>query len=343
MTAPAQHPAVRAAQRSAQVPAQAKVNLFLRILAREASGFHQLETLFQRLELADRVRVRVGVHGRSLDCDGPAMPAGGLGPTERNLAWRAAEAYAAATGWPDGFAIEVEKHVPAGGGLGGGSADAGAVLRCLNALAPHPLDGGSLLQLAMPLGSDVPFLTTEAPRALAWGRGERMLALPPLPPRAAHLALFEEGVDTAAAYRALAASRGESGTPRPILWSPARFATWDDLALVAVNDFEPVVFALRPDVREMREALHELGRQITEQRHASHGADAPPPRDDAPGDSTPIALMSGSGATVALLTPMASPQVILSVSAGEGTTTPPRFRFEATLTADRVAAVEVAE
>ena len=62
------------------------------------------------------------------------MPAGGLGPAEKNLAYRAAVAYAEATGWPAGFAIEIEKRIPVGGGLGGGSADAGAVLRALDAL-----------------------------------------------------------------------------------------------------------------------------------------------------------------------------------------------------------------
>ena len=145
-----------AAVREAHVVAQAKVNLFLRILAREASGHHQLETLFQRLELGDDVRVRVGVPGRSLDCGG----ADDLGPTARNLAWRAAQVYHEATGWPDGWAIEIEKRIPVGGGLGGGSADAGAVLRCLNALAPRPLSAGGLLALAAPLGAAVPFLAT---------------------------------------------------------------------------------------------------------------------------------------------------------------------------------------
>ena len=95
------------AQRMAAVVAQAKINLFLRILAREHSGFHQLETLFQRLELGDDVRVRVGVPGRALDCRGADV-----GPVERNLAWRVAVGYAEATGWPEGFSIEIDKRIP---------------------------------------------------------------------------------------------------------------------------------------------------------------------------------------------------------------------------------------
>ena len=116
--------------------AHAKLNLVLRILAREASGYHGIETLFQRLALHDVVTVTVAPGHRALHCHGPTMPAGGLGPTDRNLAWRAAVAYQAAAAWPDGFSIAIEKHIPVGGGLGGGSADAAAVLRALDAMAP---------------------------------------------------------------------------------------------------------------------------------------------------------------------------------------------------------------
>src|SRR5688572_20345937 len=98
----------------ARLVAQCKVNLFLRVLAREESGYHQLETLFCRLALGDDVTVRTGVRGRTLDCRGPAMPAGGLGPVEENLAWKAARAFADTTGWDDGFAIEIEKRIPVG-------------------------------------------------------------------------------------------------------------------------------------------------------------------------------------------------------------------------------------
>jgi 4-diphosphocytidyl-2-C-methyl-D-erythritol kinase len=105
--------------RAGRVAAQAKINLALRVLAREVSGYHQIETLFCRIALADTVVVRIVARERSLDCHGAD-----LGPIEANLAYRAAAAYAAARGWPDGFAIEIEKRIPVGGGLGGGSADA---------------------------------------------------------------------------------------------------------------------------------------------------------------------------------------------------------------------------
>ena len=155
----------------ARVEAQAKLNLFLRILAREESGYHQIETLFCRIALADTVKVRIAASGRSIDAVGARIPASGLGPPDQNLAWRAAVAYAEATGFPGGFEISIEKRIPVGGGLGGGSADAGAVLRALNVLNPRPVPGAELLRLAVSLGADVPFLTQdETPLALGWGR-----------------------------------------------------------------------------------------------------------------------------------------------------------------------------
>ena len=238
---------------AARVVAQAKVNLFLHVLAREASGYHQLETLFQRLALGDDVRLRAGVRGSTLDCRGADV-----GPVERNLAWRAALAYAAATGWPDGFAIEVEKRIPVGGGLGGGSADAGAVLRLLNALAPAPLPADRLLDLALPLGADVPFLATEDARALAWGRGERLLPLPPLPRRRVALLLPPVGVPTADAFAWLAADRvGAAPTPRRLPLD--RLGDWAGVATLAANDFEGPVAARVPEVAALAERRRAIG------------------------------------------------------------------------------------
>ena len=314
-------------RREARLVAQAKINLFLRVLARESGGYHQLETLFQRLELGDEVAVRVGVSGRSLDV-GDAE----LGPTEQNLAWRAAVAYSDAAGWPDGFAIEIEKRIPVGGGLGGGSADAGAVLRALDRLNPRPLGAAPLLAIAAGLGADVPFLTAEHPLALAWGRGERMLALPPLPARHVHLALFAEGVATADVFRALAA--GTAPRTRPILWSPERFATWDAVALVATNDLEPVVFGMRPEIGRMKQLFETVAGELAASR-----VDRP---DD--GDSTPIALMTGSGATVFLLDPArAAGAAVEIVVAGEPDEPGPEGWLEIveTVTATRVAEVEL--
>src|SRR5688572_7964745 len=112
--------------RVARVQAQAKVNLVLRVGARSLDGYHDIATVFQRIDLADEIVVRLGGVSRSIDCTGPQFPSVGLGPPESNLAFRAALAYAERATWIRGFAIEVTKNIPVGGGLGGGSADAGA-------------------------------------------------------------------------------------------------------------------------------------------------------------------------------------------------------------------------
>jgi 4-diphosphocytidyl-2-C-methyl-D-erythritol kinase len=255
--------------RWARVVAQAKVNLRLRILAREASGYHSLETVFLRLDLGDEVVVREAA-GRTLDCSGPAMPAGGLGPVEKNLAMRAANAYAEATGWPNGFAIEIRKHIPVGGGLGGGSADAGAVLRALDALSPNPL-GPRLIELAGPLGADVPFMTVDSPMALAWSRGERLFPVAPPQSRPVLLMVPPFGVPTPDAYGWLSSARG-TYVPTPALISPDALATWESIAAVAANDFEPVVAARHPMIARLVDGL------------ASAGA--------------VVAMLSGSGSTV---------------------------------------------
>ena len=255
--------------RVARVVAQAKINLRLRVLAREASGYHSIETIFQRVDWGDDVTVRV-TSGRSLDCTGPSLPAEGLGPVEKNLAYRAAVAYADATGWPQGFAIEIDKRIPVGGGMGGGSADAGAVLRALDALSPSPL-GARLIEIATPLGADVPFMSVEAPTALAWGRGERMLAVGPLPARPIVLIAPGFPVGTAEAYGWVSEGRGEYEAEGTFL-DAATLADWSRIQTLATNDFERVVARRHPRIAELVDEL------------ASFGA-AP-------------AMMSGSGSTV---------------------------------------------
>lgn len=238
----------------AALVAQAKLNLFLRILAREDNGYHQLETLLARLDLGDVVRVAATDGRRSLDWAGLGLAPGALGPTEQNLAWRAALAFADAAGWPTGFEIEIEKRIPPGGGLGGGSADAGAVLRILNALAPSPLPRHRLLAIAGGLGADVPFLTQDrSPLCVAWGRGDRLLALPPLASRDCVLVVAPFGVSTGDAYRWYA----ESG-PTPVgasLSGIEALGSWAGVDALSFNAFEGVVLAHVPALNAAFEGL----------------------------------------------------------------------------------------
>ena len=242
--------------RAARVRAQAKINLLLRILGRERSGYHHLETVFARLDLSDDIVVRVGVEGRSLDCGSSE-----LGAVEDNLAYRAAMAYRQ-TGWPDSFAIEIAKRIPVGGGLGGGSADAGAVLRALNALRPEPIPRDALLDLASKLGADVPFLSSDSAMALAWGRGERMLALPPLPPRDVLLLTPPFGISTADAYSWIAEERGDSFDPRAGELTLEMLGDWTSVLTIARNDFETVVMRKQPLIRTLLSALRSCGASL---------------------------------------------------------------------------------
>jgi 4-diphosphocytidyl-2-C-methyl-D-erythritol kinase len=241
---------------AASVDAQAKLNLRLKVLARETSGYHQLESLFVRIELHDVVRVATDTTTRSIDCPGLDLPA------EQNLAYRAAVAFADAAKWPTGFHIAIDKRIPAGGGLGGGSADAGAVLRALNALAPAPLTPPALMQVALGIGADVPFLATDAPLALGWGRGERLLTLRSLPAREVQLALPPFGVETAAAFGWYAAASGGAIAAAPAPISLDNLDRWDGIIPLAANDLEGVVTERHPEIATCVRVFQEAGARI---------------------------------------------------------------------------------
>lgn len=235
--------------------AQAKINLFLRVLGKEQSGYHSIETLFLRLDLGDRVTVRATDLGRQIECEG----LDGV-PAEKNLAFRAAEAFSATSGWPRGFSIEVVKRVPSGAGLGGGSADAAAVLRILNTLAPDPLDTSTLMEIALFLGADVPFLTSEAVMAFAWGRGERMLSLAPVPRKPVLIAVPDVPVSTAEAYAAF--DRLGEPAPETSIVSLSNLMSWPAIAHSARNDFEPIVGAEHPEIPRLVSTLKLAGAQL---------------------------------------------------------------------------------
>ncbi|MBA3341517.1 MAG: hypothetical protein H0T48_06740 [Gemmatimonadaceae bacterium] len=237
---------------AACIRAQAKVNLHLRVFARDESGFHSIETIFHRIDLADEVTVHATEGERFLDVEGEDERH--VGPAESNLAWRAAAAYTARARWPGGFRIELTKHIPVGAGLGGGSADAGAVLRALDSLAPNPMGPHGLIDIAAALGSDVAFLAAPAPMALAWGRGERMLALPPLPRQDLILITPEFAVSTVDAYRWLEDDRRASSaivSGDSFLLGPRDLTDWAAIAGFAKNDFEDSIVRRLPVLGEL--------------------------------------------------------------------------------------------
>lgn len=238
-----------------RIHAPAKVNLSLRVLSRESSGFHQLETLFAALEFSDLISFSLRGSGISLSLDGPH-----LGPPEENLVYRAAKGFRELTGVDEGLEIHLEKRIPVQAGLGGGSSDAAATLRALDFLFPGRIGEGALLELASSLGADVPFFMGPSSLALAWGRGDRLLSFPALPKAPVLLAIPPQGLSTPEAYGLLARAREtESPNRGPALLALESFADWEGVQSSVENDFEDVLFPAFPFLARLREALEETG------------------------------------------------------------------------------------
>ncbi len=236
---------------SIEVRAHAKVNLLLRVLAREDDGYHGLETLFALLDLHDSLRAeRVDGSEVTLTIDGD-----GTGPMEQNTVVRAATQVLDATGRRFGLRLHLVKRIPVRAGLGGGSSDAAAALLAVNQLAGNAVPRHELLQFAAKVGSDVAFFVTQAPLALGWGHGERLLRLPALPAAPALLVTPPVGVSTAEAYGWVSTARKHDGRRGALALDLDSLSTWGSIGRMAGNDFESVVFARLPAVRAAFEAL----------------------------------------------------------------------------------------
>jgi 4-diphosphocytidyl-2-C-methyl-D-erythritol kinase len=227
--------------------APAKLNLFLAITGRRADGFHELVSVVAPLEFGDTLRIEAA-DGFSLTCDDPAVPV-----DETNLVLKAARAFAAATKWSGGARFVLEKRVPMGAGLGGGSSDAVAALRGLNQLAAaagaRGLSAGELAELAAQLGSDCPLFLHDGPVAMR-GRGERVAVLPPAVARrlrGQRVLVFKPAfaIPTPWAYAQLAAAAPKSYLAP--MEAEARLAQWIEtpdapVEALLLNTMEPAAF-----------------------------------------------------------------------------------------------------
>ena len=242
--------------------AYAKINLYLDVTGRTDDGFHALRSVMQTVGLYDAVSVEavpsaepsvsISLRGRY------RVPVG-----EGNLCHRAALAYMEVAALPMRVHISLDKHIPVAAGLGGGSADAAAVLRALNRLTRRRLAAERLLAVAASLGSDVPFCLLGHTR-LCEGRGERMQVLTPCPMLPTVIVPSPERVSTPAAYAALDHAFGgfadarEHGDLAAMLRA---LANRDPSAVTRAlyNIFEPVVLSGCPQAAEHRERLLALG------------------------------------------------------------------------------------
>jgi 4-diphosphocytidyl-2-C-methyl-D-erythritol kinase len=177
------------------------------------------------------------------------------GPFMQNTVFRAATAVLDAVGQPFGLRLHLIKRIPVRAGLGGGSSDGAAALLAVNQLAGNAVPRHELLQFAARLGSDVAFFVAQAPLALGWGHGERLLRLPALPSAPALLITPPVGVSTAEAYGWVSAARKQDGRRGALALDLDSLSSWGSIGRMAGNDFESVVFARLPAVRAAFEAL----------------------------------------------------------------------------------------
>ncbi len=232
------------------IAAHAKINLFLRVFSREASGFHGIETLFALVELADDISVERTSGGIDIEVEGADT-----GPMDDNLAVRAARAVVGASGDAFGVRIHLKKNIPVRAGLGGGSSDAAAVLHAVNMLAAGAVPRHEILQFAAKLGSDVPFFASGAPMALGWNRGERLFRLSAPPSAPTLLVVPTSGVSTPAAYDLLDRARSKP-TPRgAVVLDAEALRTGGGIGRLGGNDFESVVWGEEPRIREIFERM----------------------------------------------------------------------------------------
>lgn len=243
-----------------EILAPAKINLSFRIKGRRADGFHEIETLMAPIALADRLTIeRAGDDDEiQFSCDNPSLPGG-----DDNLVVRAAKLFREGTKVTTGIALSLEKKIPHGAGLGGGSSDAASTLLGLNEIFETSLSSGDLLQLAAELGSDVPFFIVRS-AAICRGRGE--IVEPVNHEVKLHLLLLKP----------------DFGVPTP--WAYAR---WKDSRELAGVDYSPQPFEGVRFANDLERPVFEkfvfLARLKTWLRQQSEVA---------------VTLMSGSGSTM---------------------------------------------
>jgi 4-diphosphocytidyl-2-C-methyl-D-erythritol kinase len=237
--------------------AAGKINLFLRVLSEEVDGFHHVETLYQSVDVRDKVEIIRGGDELEFETKGLEAPTG-----PDNLAFKAAQRYLDAAGMDEALKIRVEKSIPVGAGLGGGSADAAAVLTGLNVLFEEMLTAPEMIMVAGSLGSDVPF-ALKGGTAIGWSRGDRLVSLSPLPSWPVLICIPDFKVDTGDAYRMLDV-RGGVEKPGSIRYDPADFYSLGTFKGLVGNDFESIIQENHHALVEIKDTFRQLGGQVVQ-------------------------------------------------------------------------------
>ncbi|MFZ1201013.1 MAG: 4-(cytidine 5'-diphospho)-2-C-methyl-D-erythritol kinase [Desulfobacterales bacterium] len=238
-----------------QITAPAKINLFLRVTGRRPDGYHTLSTLMCPLELADDVRLDPGGQCIRVVCPDPAVPT-----DDTNTAHRAADLFFGTLTRRRrlrraGVTITIDKRIPTGAGLGGGSSDAAAVFMGLNRFFKYPFRQPELIEMGLAVGADVPFFIFGQP-ALARGIGELLEPCRGLPPY--HVLLIYPGISVSTAEVFKNLDLGLTKCKKKLKDFDLKQQPFD-AALHLCNDLETVTQSRYPQVRSARKALEGRG------------------------------------------------------------------------------------
>ena len=235
--------------------AYAKVNLTLDVLGKRDDGYHDLKSVMQTLSIRDDIEIDVGT-GKpwKLLCDVEGIPT-----DERNLAWKAAKVYCDAMNKdPNGLEIRITKRIPVEAGLGGGSADAAAVLRALNRHYGDPLSIMALAELGAQVGSDVPFCVL-CGTAMVEGRGEKLRVLPAMPDCIFVVCKPEFSVSTPELYKTIDSVSIAQRPDHKAMESALLAGDLEKVAHNVCNVFDPVVTADHLELNYIKSLFHQYG------------------------------------------------------------------------------------
>lgn len=235
--------------------AYAKINLTLDVLGKRQDGYHDLKSVMQTISLCDDIKIDIGTHKPwKLICSNALIP-----QDETNLAWKAAELFFRTCGIdPKGVQIHITKRIPSEAGLGGGSADAGAVLRALNRHYGCLLSLMDLAKLGSQVGSDVPFCTI-CGTAMAEGRGERLRALANMPECYIVVCKPCFSSSTPVLYRKIDECAVLEHPKHSVFERALSDSDLDAIARNLYNVFDPIVTHEHPEINEIKEICFRFG------------------------------------------------------------------------------------
>ncbi|MFH1665794.1 MAG: 4-(cytidine 5'-diphospho)-2-C-methyl-D-erythritol kinase [Candidatus Omnitrophota bacterium] len=238
------------------IAAPAKVNLYLKVVRKLDDGYHEIETLFERVSIFDRISIEPVNGPTTITCDDPSIPV-----DETSLLGRTVRLFNDETSRDLNFKVRLEKQIPVSAGLGGGSSDAAALLKGMNELAGFPLEKARLLEISRVLGADVPFFVSGYSFAYGRGRGDILRGVEMRSSRIEHVLINPPlRVSTKEVYGKVSAfglTKNRGVAKIPSAFSSAE--TIDDLAKNLCNDLQTIVLREFPLLSRVFSGLRSVG------------------------------------------------------------------------------------